>query len=137
MTQGKDLSANNEPSKDGKVDGKARRLANLRPFQPGQSGNPAGRAPMPPLIRAALEAGSEAAAKRLVELVGSQDERVALLASQALLDRLYGKPAQQVDKSVTVSTVQQQHLNILMELQARRDQAVKTIEGQAKEDDKV
>lgn len=129
MTQGKKIVANNEPSNDGKVDGRARRLANLKPFPPGQSGNPAGRAPMPADVREALEAGSGKAARRLAELVDSPDERVALLASQALLDRLYGKPAQAVDKTVTVTSVQQQHLSILMELQAKRDQAMKAIEG--------
>lgn len=129
MTQGKSKdgqsTGNNGPSKGGKAKG----IANLRPWQPGQSGNPSGRPVMPPEVKAALEAGSEAAARRLVELVGSNDERVALLASQALLDRLYGKPAQAVDKTITTTTVQQQHLAILVELQARRDQAVKTIEG--------
>ena len=109
---------------------KKRKLpAGMKPWQPGQSGNPGGRPAMPADVREALEAGSGKAARRLAELVDSPDERVALLASQALLDRLYGKPAQAVDKTVTVTSVQQQHLSILMELQAKRDQAMKAIEG--------
>lgn len=37
---------------------------------------------------------SVAAINRIVALQGSADERVALAAAQALLDRAYGKPAQ-------------------------------------------
>ena len=92
---------------------------------------------MPPEVRKALEAGSEDAAKRLVALIKSPDERIALLASQALLDRLYGKAAQAVDKTVTTTTVQAQHLNILMELQARRDEALKAVEVIEGHTDKV
>lgn len=106
-------------------------IANLKPFQPGQSGNPSGRPAMPPDVKAVLEGGSLAAVQAQVALLSSPDQRLVFLASQAILDRLYGKASQQVDKSVTVTTVQQQHLNILMDLQTRRDQAMKTIEGEA------
>lgn len=106
-------------------------IANLKPFQPGQSGNPSGRPAMPADVRAVLEGGSLAAVQAQVALLSSPDQRLVFLASQAILDRLYGKASQQVDKSVTVTTVQQQHLNILMDLQTRRDQAMKTIEGEA------
>lgn len=102
---------------------------NLVKFQPGQSGNPAGRRPMPPEVVEALQAGSETAAKRLVELCSSKDPRIALMASEALLSRLYGKPTQQVDAQVTTTNVQQAHLQILLDLQAKREQAMKTIEG--------
>lgn len=86
---------------------------------------------MPADVRAVLEGGSLAAVQAQVALLSSPDQRLVFLASQAILDRLYGKASQQVDKSVTVTTVQQQHLNILMDLQTRRDQAMKTIEGEA------
>ena len=102
-------------------------------WQPGQSGNPSGRRPMPPEVVEALQAGSEAAAKRLVELCSSNDERVALAASEALLSRLYGKPTQQVDAQVTTTNVQQAHLQILLDLQAKREAAMKTIEGEVEE----
>ena len=85
---------------------------------------------MPPEVVEALQAGSEAAAKRLVELCASNDERVALAASEALLSRLYGKPTQQVDAQVTTTNVQQAHLQILLDLQAKREAAMKTIEGE-------
>ena len=60
-------------------------------FLPGTTGNPGGRPKTAPDVRAALEAGSLAAAQRLVELVNSEDERVSLSASLALLDRVLGK----------------------------------------------
>ena len=107
--------------------------AGMTPWQPGQSGNPSGRRPMPPEVVEALQAGSEVAAKRLVELCASNDERVALAASEALLSRLYGKPTQQVDAQVTTTNVQQAHLQILLDLQAKREEAMKTIEGEVEE----
>jgi len=61
-------------------------------FKAGQSGNPGG---MPKGVRElrllALE-HSPAALKRLVELVQSQDERVAVHAAEAVLDRAGLRP---------------------------------------------
>ena len=64
---------------------------------PGVTGNGGGRPRTDPEVRQALEAGSLAAAQRLVALTASQDERVALAASVALLDRVLGKPAQAIE----------------------------------------
>lgn len=128
---GTSSSANNGPAKPKKKRGN---IGNLVMFQPGQSGNPAGRRPMPPEVVEALQAGSETAAKRLVELCSSTDPRIALMASEALLSRLYGKPTQQVDAQVTTTNVQQAHLQILLDLQAKREQAMKTIEAMPIED---
>ena len=66
-------------------------------FVPGVSGNAGGRPKVPTDVRAALDGGSVAAAQRLVELVKSQDERVALSASLALLDRVLGKAPASVE----------------------------------------
>ena len=63
----------------------------------GASPNPGGRPRTDPEIRQALEAGSLAAAQRLVALTGSEDERVALAASVAVLDRTLGRPAQALE----------------------------------------
>jgi hypothetical protein len=69
-----------------------------RQFKPGQSGNPTGHkgADYGDVIRMAREA-SPRAVQRLVELVESADERVALLASQAIIERGYGKPREYVE----------------------------------------
>jgi len=64
---------------------------------PGVTGNGGGRPKTDPAIRQALEAGSLAAAERLVALTASEDERVALAASVAILDRVLGKPAQALE----------------------------------------
>jgi hypothetical protein len=98
-------------------------------WQPGQSGNPSGRRPMPPEIVKALELGSLNAAKRLVTLTQDPDGRVALTAIDMLQNRLYGRAQQQADVNVTTTNVQQAHLQVLVELQQRRDQAMKTIEA--------
>ena len=89
-------------------------------FPRGVSDNPAGRRAMPPEVMEALQAGSERAAKRLVELVESEDPRVAAMAATAVLDRLYGKPTLAVEADVKTTSIQQEHLRILQELQHRR-----------------
>jgi hypothetical protein len=47
-------------------------------------------------IRALAQEHGPKAITRLVELCGSKDERVAVAACQALLDRAYGKPSQEL-----------------------------------------
>jgi hypothetical protein len=101
----------------------------VKMWQKGQSGNPGGRPKMPDDVKEALEGGSLRAAQRLVQLVDSPDERIALMASETVLSRLYGKPTQQVDAQVTTTNVQQAHLQVLIELQQKREAAMKTIEG--------
>jgi hypothetical protein len=60
---------------------------------PGQSGNVYGK----PKKRdqeelKVLEAACPAAARKLVELMDADDQRVALSAARAVLERVYGKP---------------------------------------------
>src|SRR5262245_29567655 len=75
------------------------RTAHLRQSQwkPGQSGNPSGRPRQDKDVTAIARENAEKAIKRLVRLVDSADERVALAASQAVLDRALGKPKQPID----------------------------------------
>lgn len=123
MTLGKDkqnLSTANSDKNNAK---KKRTLSpGMKPWQPGQSGNPNGRPVMPPDVKEALQAGSKRAAERLVELIESDDPRVATVAAQAVLDRLYGKPAQQVDANINkTETVAVLHLQALQDIAARRE----------------
>jgi hypothetical protein len=71
-----------------------------RQFKKGQSGNPTGNkgSTYGEVVQIARQYG-EKAVRRLVELVDSDDERVAFMASQALLDRAYGKPREFNDLS--------------------------------------
>lgn len=63
-----------------------------RQWQPGQSGNPSGQSGLyGETVRLAREAAPDAI-RRLIELMGSQDERVAAVACNAILDRAFGKP---------------------------------------------
>lgn len=61
-------------------------------FQKGQSGNPGGRAKMPPEIRNMLEAKAQDAVKVYIKHLDDTDPRVSLKAAELLLDRTYGKP---------------------------------------------
>ena len=77
--------------------GRLRSLQNLKPWRPGQSGNPSGSSKgQRKAGRGAREArrlareGSARAICRLVELVDSSDERVAAIAAQAVLERAFG-----------------------------------------------
>lgn len=93
---------------------------------PGQrSINPSGRPPIDPAIKAEtnaiLHAATPKAARRLAQLVDSSDERIAAMASEMILARVFGKPVQQLDAKIETTNVQQAHLAILMELQHRRD----------------
>jgi hypothetical protein len=67
---------------------------------PGLSGNPAGRPKVVAEIRGLARQHVPAAFRRICELVRTRDERVALAASQAILDRAYGRPVQAVQSEV-------------------------------------
>lgn len=74
-----------------------RRLANLRPFKKGQSGNPSGRPKKLVTVSQLAEDSSEKALKKLIALMDSDKDAVALAAAQAILDRAMGKPKQSLD----------------------------------------
>lgn len=65
------------------------------PWQPGQSGNPAGRPKENKLAKWLARAHTEQSIKVLAEILESDDLRAKVAAAQALLDRGWGKPAQE------------------------------------------
>jgi hypothetical protein len=74
--------------------------ANLAPFafKSGQSGNPGGRTVDYYECQMLARQASAGAMNRLIELIYSQDERVALLAADKVLERAWGKPREQPDR---------------------------------------
>jgi hypothetical protein len=61
-------------------------------WRPGQSGNPAGHSGLYGEAVSLARQAAPAAVRRLIELMGSADERVASVAANAILDRAFGKP---------------------------------------------
>src|SRR5271170_6968489 len=63
-------------------------------WQPGRSGNPSGHSgEYGEAMRLARQA-APAAVQRLIDLMRSEDERVAAVACNAILDRAFGKPTE-------------------------------------------
>ena len=75
------------------------RVENLTPWRKGQSGNPNGRPKKVQTLATVAEDNGERALKKIVKLIDSADDRVALAAAQHILDRALGKPKQAVDVS--------------------------------------
>jgi hypothetical protein len=69
-------------------------------FVPGISANPSGRPKGAGAIREMARAYLPAALKKIGELVENQDPRVALAASQEILNRVFGKPVQAIESEV-------------------------------------
>jgi len=65
-------------------------------FVKGKSGNPSGRPKVPNEVRELARKNSVKAINRLVKLIDSEDEKVAIQASNSILDRAWGKPAQAI-----------------------------------------
>jgi hypothetical protein len=74
---------------------KRRRLANLKPFKPGQSGNPGGRSLAQIDVRNAARKYTGEAIDTLVLVMRNGKPGEAAMAANALLDRGWGRPTQQ------------------------------------------
>ena len=74
--------------------GAARRRGPGRPFQKGQSGNPAGRRAEVGPIKELARQHAPAAIDTLVKALKAQNERTRVAAAEVILDRAYGKATQ-------------------------------------------
>src|SRR5258708_15516647 len=68
------------------------RYRGLVPFPKGKSGNPGGRAKQFAQCQRLCREASPDAARRLIELMQSEDERVALMAADKVFERAWGRP---------------------------------------------
>jgi HEAT repeat protein len=75
-------------------------------FKPGESGNPGGRPKEAAEVKALARSHCVEAITTLVRLMRSEDEKVAKAASDSLLDRGIGKPAQVIIGDVDEDPVQ-------------------------------
>lgn len=78
-------------------------MAKFQKGYKGGPGRPKGTARPPTVlydVKQAARAFCEDAIKRLAKHMRSDDEKISLMASLALLDRGYGKPEQKVDANV-------------------------------------
>ena len=91
-------------------------------IQPGSAAmNPGGRPPLDEEVKAILQAAAPQAAKKLVELAfHADDPRVSLAAITVLMDRLFGKPAQQISAEIKTNDIGRMHLDALIAVQERR-----------------
>ena len=62
------------------------------PFQKGKSGNPGGRPRIPNEVKELAQQHGPEAFSRIVELMQSEDQRLALAACTEVLNRAYGRP---------------------------------------------
>ena len=70
------------------------------PWKKGQSGNPGGRGKRKLHIREIAENYAEEAINKIVDVMRTtQDEKIRIQAATYVLDRAYGKPAQEVIQS--------------------------------------
>ena len=69
-----------------------RSLQNLVPYKKGQTGNPGGKTKLFAQVQRICREASPEAARRLIELMHSEDERVALMAADKVFERAWGRP---------------------------------------------
>ena len=69
-----------------------RSLRNLIPYKKGQTGNPGGKTKQFAQCQRLCREASPDAARRFIELIQSEDERVALMAADKVFERAWGRP---------------------------------------------
>jgi len=76
---------------------------------------------MSPEAREILEAAVPEACRVIVEMASHPDPKIALTACNIILDRVFGRPAQQINADIKSGTINDAHLAALRDIQERRD----------------
>lgn len=103
-------------------------------FKPGQSGNPGGRPKADREVVALAREGSVRAIGRLIELIESENLRVAVSAANSVLDRAFGKPTQPIsgdEDKPPVGVAVQPTVEALAKLSAKDRAELRAIVGRA------
>ena len=95
------LMSNSKEAKKSEDHEKYEGRTKLGRFKPGFSGNPKGKTRTDPLVKELLKANSLEAAQKLVELLDSENDKIAFMAAQEILNRTEGKPNQSLNMEVT------------------------------------
>jgi hypothetical protein len=116
--------------------GKAQgRVANLKPWRPGVSGNPAGRAKLPAEIREAALAHTPRAIEVLAEVMNDTKTPPAtrVMAADKIMDRALGKAPQQVDVKGEKRDLLEYSIADLVAIAYQRGMQGGSIEGESEE----
>lgn len=90
-------------------------------FQKGSKPLSPGRRPLDEEVKEIFAAAAPAAAKRLVQLAfEAKDPKIGLAACEMILNRLFGRPAMQINARVEGTSIQEAHLKALMDIQEAR-----------------
>jgi hypothetical protein len=100
---------------------------------PGFTANPSGRPKVVGEIRELARQHAPAAFKRICDLVESDDERIALAASQEILNRAYGRPVQAVESKIEKVSMSQSFVRAARLANGYDEMGRKIIEPQAEE----
>lgn len=78
-----------------------------KPFQPGQSGNPGGRAPIPDDVKQMLKAACPQAVKLLVKTINDETSKpdLRIKCVEIIMDRTYGKATQPIEGEFNSNTL--------------------------------
>src|SRR6266478_5731245 len=107
------------------------RYRGLVPFPKGKSGNPGGRTKQFAQCQRLCREASPDAARRLIELIQSEDERVALMAADKVFERAWGRPKEYDSNAESIkkpppfdpslySTEELRQMQAVMQMIARR-----------------
>ena len=109
-----------------------------RMWKPGQSGNPTGYSGTYGEVARLARQAAPYAVQRLIQLMDSDDERVATVACNSVLDRAFGRPKPVMEEKDDLETrianmTREERLNRMRELLAPMRQYLTELDGKEAE----